>query len=675
MDAFIRHRLLRWSAALLPALLAAPVLSGHPVEFRLDLRRELAAGRFDADRDTALAGGSFNDWSGSGARLLDADGDSLYEGTFELSAGWQEWRFVLRASGCDMWEELDANRGALVDGPLQLEPVCFADDCRTPLPPREIDLRVELDLQEPFAAGLYDPARDGVGLVGAGAALGCWSAPLELEPTATGGRLALRLPALSDGDLVFKFVLWNRQTPGSLRWEDGGNRRLARSGDEPDRLPAPFGDGVPELESGPLWWSRPAGWRPGGLRWGADLSSLPRLLDLGAVFADEAGAPAAPLDLLRQRGWELLRLRLWHSPAEPWQGLDSTVAFAARARSQGFELLLDPHFSDSWADPGQQTPPAAWQGLAGAALEDSVRGYARGVLESFAAAGATPAWIQLGNEIDGGLLWPAGAVGGEHDTPAQWAALAGLLSAAAEGVELAHPAGDGPRRLIHLSQSGDGPRCARFLDSLVAHGVPFEGVGLSYYPWWHGDLAGLSATLSTLARFGRELLVVETAYPSTLDWADDSGNLVGLEDQLLPGLPATPAGQLEFFRRLRTVVAGAPGGLGRAILPWEPLWTAVGGSAVENLCLVDFQGRALPALGLPRELDPPVPRLSIRRLPGGALALAWEAGAALAWRVESAASLAGPWTEAATVAEPRWTTAPAGAARWFRVRALGEGAR
>jgi arabinogalactan endo-1,4-beta-galactosidase len=531
---------------------------------------------------------------------------------------------------------------------------------------------LELRLEEPLASGVYDPVRDEACVVGEAPFLGCWSTPLPLETTALGGRLTLRLSGLSDQELRFKFVLRNRAS-GELRWEDGPDRVLRRQGDEPDRWPAPFGDGVPELESGPLWWSRPAGWRPGTLSWGADLSSLPRLQALGAVFTDGPGEPAEPLSLLRERGWSLLRLRLWHTPAEAWQGLDSVTAFAARATAAGFGWILDPHFSDDWADPGQQTPPAAWQGLSGAVLEDSVRAHVRRALAACAALGATPAWIQLGNEIDGGLLWPAGAVGGEHDTPAQWAALGGLLRAAAEGVELAHPDGDGPRRLVHLANSGSGTACARFLDSLVAHDVPFEGIGLSYYPWWHGGLDDLAATLSLLAgRFGRELWVVETAYPFTLDWADPTHNIVGLEEQLLPGLPATPAGQAEFLRRLRTVIAGAPQGLGRGLIPWEPLWTAVGGSPWENLCLVDFGGAALPALALPGDLDPAAPQLAIRRLTGGLLELVWESDpAASGWRVEGALHPGGPWSPLADTTEPRWTTAPIGQQGWFRVRALG----
>jgi len=660
---------------ILALALLAPAAAARalPVEFRLDLRRELAQGRL-ASGDEALVRGDFDGWSGDAGRLADDDGDSLHSATLEIAAGWHEWKFLLRTAGCEQWEELDGNRAAWIEEPGPLPVACFADDCSTPLPPATVELRLELRLDEPLASGAYDPVRDEPCLVGAPPALGCWSEPLPLEETALGGRLALRLEELSGQPLAFKFVLRDRAA-GTLRWEGGDDRALRRDGAGPDLLPAPFGDGVPELTGGPLWWGRPAGWRPGALAWGADLSSLPRLQALGAVYADEGGLPAEPLDLLRARGWSTLRLRLWHTPAEPWQGLDSVAAFAARATAAGFDWILDPHFSDGWADPGQQTPPAAWQGLAGAALEDSVRGHVRRALERCAALDATPAWIQLGNEIDGGLLWPAGAVGGEHDTPAQWAALAGLLAAAAAGVELAHPAGDGPRRLVHLANAGNAAGCARFLDSLVARGVPFEGVGLSYYPWWHGGLDGLAATLAVLAgRFGRELWIVETAYPFTLDWADGTGNVVGLAEQLLPGLPASPAGQAEFLRRLRTVVAGAPEGLGRGVLPWEPLWTAVGGSPWENLCLVDFAGRALPALALPRELDPAAPRIVLRRLAGGTLELRWEAGSGAAWRVEGAPVAGGPWSALGETADPRWQVAPAGPQGWFRVRTLGSAA-
>lgn len=418
-----------------------------------------------------------------------------------------------------------------------------------------------------------------------------------------------------------------------------------------------------------------APWPVAAVRWGADLSSLARLEAAGAVWQMD-GQPVDPLAALAGTGAGLLRLRLWHSPAEPWHGLDSTLALARRVRDAGLDLLLDLHYSDSWADPGQQTPPAAWAGLGGATLEDSVRTYTRRVLERFAAEGATPEWVQLGNETDGGLLWPAGRVDGGWDTPAQWQALRGLLAAASQGVDAAFPdPRTRPGRLLHLAQSGWEPGCRRWLDSLsVAGGPAFEGIALSWYPWWHGTPETLQGTLDALAlRFHKPLLVVETAYPFTLGWNDNTHNLVGLESQLLPGFPASPAGQRAFLAMLRERLAAVPDGLGHALLGWEPAWIAAPGegSAVENLAWFDFGGEALPALSLPAQLDPGAPWLEVRPLGSARMRLDWEPVPGVErYRLEAAPTPVGPWNPLDTLGCCGWESPPLEGTGFLRLRGL-----
>lgn len=411
------------------------------------------------------------------------------------------------------------------------------------------------------------------------------------------------------------------------------------------------------------------------VRWGADLSSLARLEQAGAQWWGD-GQSVDPLEALAAGGADLLRLRLWHSPAEPWHGLDSTLALARRGREAGLDLLLDFHYSDTWADPGHQDPPAAWQGLATPVLADSVRDYTRRVLERFAAEDCAPAWVQLGNETDGGLLWPAGRVDGGWDTPVQWQALRTLLAAASQGVELAFPEGAArPGRLLHLAGSGWEPGCRRWLDSLsTADGPAFEGIALSYYPWWHGTPEALQGTLDALAlRFHKPLFVVETAYPFTLGWNDNTHNLVGMESQLLPGFPATPAGQRAFLAMVRERLAAVPDGLGHALLGWEPAWIAAPGegSAVENLAWFDFSGTALPALALPAQLDPGVPRLAVRSLGSARLRLEWEPVPGVEqYRLEAASAPGGPWSPLDSIGCCGWESPPLEGAGFLRLRSV-----
>jgi arabinogalactan endo-1,4-beta-galactosidase len=138
---------------------------------------------------------------------------------------------------------------------------------------------------------------------------------------------------------------------------------------------------------------------------GVDLSFVPRLEHEGAEFYINENNENV-LTIFKNNGWDVVRLRLWHAPTEPWHGLDSTVAFAKRAKDVGFEILLDFHYSDSWADPSNQTKPIAWQDADFNALVDSVYNYTNTVILRFRDEGALPKWVQIGNEISPGMLWP-----------------------------------------------------------------------------------------------------------------------------------------------------------------------------------------------------------------------------------------------------------------------------
>jgi arabinogalactan endo-1,4-beta-galactosidase len=334
---------------------------------------------------------------------------------------------------------------------------------------------------------------------------------------------------------------------------------------------------------------------------GADLSFLPQLLSLGAEYSVD-GTPGEPLGMFADHGFGLVRLRLWHTPAAPWHGLDATVAHAADAKAAGHRLMLDLHYSDTWADPGHQSKPAAWEALAFPALVDSVYDYTNTVIRRFRDEGVLPDYVQIGNEITGGILWDEGHVGGAWETQQQWSQLGQLLSAGVSGVRDSLPPEQWPEIVIHVDNGGSNGVCRWFFDGVVEQGVDFDVIGLSFYPWWHGTLTELRANMHDLAtRYGRGIMVVETAYPWTLEGDDSTGNFVDSTDDLHAGYDATPEGQKAFLEELLTIVNGVPDGLGDGVVYWEPGYLTVQGgpgNPYENLTLFDFYGDALPGLGL-----------------------------------------------------------------------------
>lgn len=330
---------------------------------------------------------------------------------------------------------------------------------------------------------------------------------------------------------------------------------------------------------------------------GGDVSFLPEIEEHGGRYADQDGSRDL-LVLMRDHGFNTVRLKLWHTPAGSYNTLTRVLGVATRARGLGMQLLLDIHYSDDWADPAKQFKPRAWEGLDFGTLVDSVYRYSHDVVAALSAQGTPPAMVQIGNEIRPGLLWPDGRVDGEWDTPAQWKKLATLLQAGRKGVLDASP-GHPPLVMVHFDNGAKNAMGRTFFDHLVAEGVDFDVIGLSFYSKWHGTVDELRFNLADLAsRYGKDVYVVETAYPWTMEWADGAGNIFGTDADLHAGYPPTVEGQAAFLRAVRAAVEDVPDGRGGGVVYWAPEWIPVRGvpSAWENATLFDFQGKALPSM-------------------------------------------------------------------------------
>ena len=208
------------------------------------------------------------------------------------------------------------------------------------------------------------------------------------------------------------------------------------------------------------------------------------------------------------------------------------------------------------------------------------------------------------NTWSGGMLWPLGKL---YDGSADenWPAFTTLLGAGIRGARQARVHGRRPRVMVHIDRGGDNAGSRYFFDHVVDAGLDLDVIGQSYYPFWHGPLQDLQDNLVDLAgRYGKDLVVVETAYPWTLKNGDDLENILSSLDQLPDASiwPPTPEGQLAYFTALRGVFAHVPDRHGLGFMAWEPEWipgvgwTPGQGNPNDNLTLFDFEGRALPAL-------------------------------------------------------------------------------
>jgi arabinogalactan endo-1,4-beta-galactosidase len=326
---------------------------------------------------------------------------------------------------------------------------------------------------------------------------------------------------------------------------------------------------------------------------GVDVSFLGEAEAKGVEFRD-GGVVKPGLQIFRDHGYGWVRLRLFHRPERDRLKLPNDLAYtleqARRAKALGFKLLLDFHYSDTWADPAHQITPSAWAELGPEELARAVRDYTRETMAAFREAGAMPDMVQCGNEITVGMLWPHGRV------PENWDMLAELVKAGTAGVREGSVGAPMPKLLVQIERSGDWAATKWFFDNLLARGVEADVLGQSYYPWWHGGLEDLRTTLHAMARaYGKPVLVVEAAYCWRETEYGPGNRAVGPAP-----FPETPEGQRDFWAAVTQVVRGVPGGLGAGVFWWEP---AVGfGPArthLRNRGMFADDGEVLPVVAAP----------------------------------------------------------------------------
>ena len=312
---------------------------------------------------------------------------------------------------------------------------------------------------------------------------------------------------------------------------------------------------------------------------GADFSFLPQAESQGKVFKDE-GVAKPGLEIFREHHYNWARFRIFVEPVQEHlpNDLAYTLAAAKDAKKLGYKLLLDFHYASSWADPAKQPTPAQWRGLSHADRAQALYEYTSNTIAAFRKAGVLPEMVQPGNEITHGILWPDGRA------PTNWDNFADYLRAGIKGVDAGRGSDPMPKILLQLAEDGKPKATQKFFDKIAEYKIPYDAIGFSYYPWWHGTLGDLRTNLAFAAtRYRKPIFVAETAYY----WRTNRET----QNRILP-FPETPEGQRDFLDEVTRTVMDTPDGLGQGVFWWEPAVTGfLGGRG-----FFDDSGNALPVM-------------------------------------------------------------------------------
>jgi len=315
-----------------------------------------------------------------------------------------------------------------------------------------------------------------------------------------------------------------------------------------------------------------------------DISAFPEIMLANPVFYNASGNEQDFLEILRESGVNAVRIKLWVDPASQHASFGEVKSFSETLRSSGFKIWITVHYSDTWADPGNQEIPARWAGLTFETLKDSVATYTEKVVRQI-----QPDYIQIGNEINPGLLLPLGSI---SQNLQQFQALLQT------GVDAVRRTNENTQIVIHYAGF---EHAEWFFEQTKS--IDYDIIGLSYYPLWHGKSLGkLKQKMQYLTTtYDKEIVIAETAYPFTLGWNDWTNNIVGLPEQLiLPDFPASEIGQRNYLQEIKSITQGIDGGIGfcywgAELIAWKGP-KATNASPWENQAVFDFNNRALPVL-------------------------------------------------------------------------------
>jgi arabinogalactan endo-1,4-beta-galactosidase len=237
---------------------------------------------------------------------------------------------------------------------------------------------------------------------------------------------------------------------------------------------------------------------------GADISWVTQMESSGYKFHDKNGNQQDLFALMKSLGLNSIRLRAWVNPTDGWCNTADVVAKAIRAKNAGMKILIDFHYSDSWADPGKQSKPAAWASLDFATLVTTMHDYTVTTLNALKTNGITPEWVQVGNENDDGMLWEDGRAS------INMANFAALIKAGYQAVKSVSSI---TKVIVHISNGYDNTHFRWMFDGLKANGAQWDIIGMSLYPTTTNyttlDAQCLTNMNDMVSRYGTPVMVVE----------------------------------------------------------------------------------------------------------------------------------------------------------------------
>ncbi len=268
---------------------------------------------------------------------------------------------------------------------------------------------------------------------------------------------------------------------------------------------------------------------------GADVSWVTQMENAGRKFYDKNGKQTECMTLMKSLGVNSIRLRVWVNPANGWNGKEDVLKKALRAKNLGLRLMIDFHYSDSWADPGKQPIPAAWKGHSIAQLKDDVATHTKDVLQTLKDNGISVEWIQVGNETNQGMLWDETKVlpnngFAQHQ---EFANFTGLVNAGYDAAKSIYP---DAKVIVHTSNGHDANLFTWMYDALKKNGAKYDVIGMSLYPedndWQMTTQQCLSNIRRCISTYGKEVMVCEVG----MAW--DAKNAAAFMKQMVEGTKA-----------------------------------------------------------------------------------------------------------------------------------------